>query len=148
MHGGLFPGFFFADGERYFYGFPAQEPWGLKLAEHNVSHDLVADPLRLNRALAPDDEPLVRDFLARFFPSLQPERSKHAVCMYSLTPDKHFVLDIHPECPAVVLGAGFSGHGFKFASVMGEILAELALEGDTQHPIEFLRLSRFAQRRS
>ena len=145
---GTFPGFFFADGERYFYGFPAQEPWGLKLAEHNVSHDPVADPLQLNRALTPDDEPLVRDFLARFFPALQPERSKHAVCMYSMTPDKHFVLDIHPECPAVVLGAGFSGHGFKFASVVGEILAELALDGDTQHPIEFLRLSRFAQRRS
>ena len=145
---GAFPGFFFADGERYFYGFPAQEPWGLKLAEHNVSHDPVADPLQLNRALTPDDEPLVRDFLARFFPALQPERSKHAVCMYSMTPDKHFVLDIHPECPAVVLGAGFSGHGFKFASVVGEILAELALDGDTQHPIEFLRLSRFAQRRS
>ena len=113
-----------------------------------MSHDPVADPLRLNRALAAEDQIPVLDFLARFFPALQPELSKHATCMYSLTPDKNFVLDIHPECPAVVLGAGFSGHGFKFASVVGEILAELALDGDTKHPIEFLRLSRFAQRRS
>ena len=116
---GSFPCFFIADGEQYFYGFPAQDPWGLKLAEHNLSHDPVADPLQLNRALAAGDQPCVLDFLARFFPALQPDLSKHAACMYSLTPDKHFVLDIHSECPAVVLGAGFSGHGFKFAPVSG-----------------------------
>ena len=108
-----------------------------------MSHDPVDDPLQLDRALAGGDQPCVLDFLARYFPALQPELSKYAVCMYSLTPDKNFVLDIHPECPAVVFGAGFSGHGFKFSPVVGEILAELALEGDTQHPIEFLRLSRF-----
>ena len=101
------------------------------------------EKLRVARGLAPDDEPRLLDFLARFFPALQPEFRRHAACMYSLTPDKHFVLDIHPESPAVVLGAGFSGHGFKFAPVIGEILAELALEGTTQHPIDFLRLSRF-----
>ena len=145
---GAFPCFFMADGAHYFYGFPAEVPWGLKVAEHNVSHDPVADPLQLNRALTAGDQRAVLDFLARFFPALQPVLSKYAACMYSLTPDKHFVLDVHPECPAVVLGAGFSGHGFKFAPVVGEILAELALEGDTNHPIEFLRLSRFAQRRS
>ena len=145
---GAFPCFFIADSAHYFYGFPAEVPWGLKVAEHNVSHDPVADPLQLNRALTADDQRAVLDFLGRFFPALQPALSKYAACMYSLTPDKHFVLDIHPECPAVVLGAGFSGHGFKFAPVVGEILAELALEGDTKHPIEFLRLSRFAQRRS
>lgn len=144
---GAMPCFYIADGEDGFYGFPALEPWGLKLAEHNVSHDIVDDPLRLNRALAPEDEPRILDFLARFFPALKPERSKHAVCMYSLTPDQHFILDIHPECPAVVLGAGFSGHGFKFAPVVGEILAELALEGQTRQSIEFLRLSRFEHRR-
>ena len=145
---GEFPCFFIADGAHYFYGFPAEVPWGLKVAEHNVSHDPVADPLQLNRALTAGDQRAVLDFLGRFFPALQPALSKYAACMYSLTPDKHFVLDVHPECPAVVLGAGFSGHGFKFAPVVGEILAELALEGDTNHPIEFLRLSRFAQRRS
>lgn len=145
---GAFPCFFMADGAQYFYGFPAEVPWGLKVAEHNVSHDPVADPLQLNRALTAGDQRAVLNFLARFFPALQPVLSKYAACMYSLTPDKHFVLDVHPECPAVVLGAGFSGHGFKFAPVVGEILAELALEGDTNHPIEFLRLSRFTQRRS
>lgn len=141
---GLFPCFFIADGENYFYGFPAEEPWGLKLAEHNISHDVVVDPLELNRELAVDDEPRILDFLRRFFPALKPELSKHVACMYTLTPDEHFVLDIHPECPAVILGAGFSGHGFKFATVVGEILAELALDGQTRQPADFLRLARFA----
>lgn len=141
---GELPCFFIADGEHYFYGFPAQEPWGLKLAEHNISHDVVGNPLELDCELRPNDEPRVLDFLSRFFPALEPQLKKHAACMYTLTPDKHFVLDIHPECPAVVLGAGFSGHGFKFATVVGEILAELALDGKTRQPIEFLGLSRFA----
>ena len=72
---------------------------------------------------------------------------RHAVCMYTMTPDEHFVLDIHPEYPQVVFGAGFSGHGFKFAPVIGEVLADLALEGDTGHPIGFLRLDRFSGRK-
>ncbi len=142
---GAFPCFFVADGEDYFYGFPAEEPWGLKLAEHNISHDVVSDPLSLNRDLGSNDELRILDFLARFFPALEPELSKYVTCMYSLTPDKHFVVDIHPECPAVVLGAGFSGHGFKFATVVGEILAELALEGRTRQPANFLGLARFTQ---
>jgi len=105
---------------------------------------VVGNPLELDCELRPNDEPRVLDFLSRFFPALEPQLKKHAACMYTLTPDKHFVLDIHPECPAVVLGAGFSGHGFKFATVVGEILAELALDGKTRQPIEFLGLSRFA----
>lgn len=133
------------DSESTFYGFPALEPWGLKVAEHNVvMHKEVRDPLAINRALEADDEEPVRRFVEHFFPQLRARRSRHAVCMYTMTPDEHFVVDIHPECAAVVLAAGFSGHGFKFASVMGEILAELALEGHTRQPIDFLRLQRFA----
>lgn len=134
------------DSENTFYGFPALEPWGLKVADHNVMMDkMVGDPLKINRALEADDEAPVRHFIERFFPQLRARRSRYAVCMYTMTPDEHFVVDIHPECDAVVLAAGFSGHGFKFSSVMGEILAELALEGDTRQPIDFLRLSRFAK---
>ncbi len=133
------------DSDNTFYGFPALEPWGLKVAEHNIiMHKQVRDPLEINRALEADDEAPVRHFVERFFPQLRARRSRHAVCMYTMTPDEHFVVDIHPECAAVVLAAGFSGHGFKFSSVMGEILAELALEGDTRQPIDFLRLRRFA----
>lgn len=64
-------------------------------------------------------------------------------CMYTLTPDENFVIDYHPEHPNLILCGGFSGHGFKFAPVMGEIGAELALNGGSSHDIEFLSLRRF-----
>lgn len=125
------------------YGFPAIEPWGLKVADHNVLKETVERPEGLERDLRPGDERPVMDFLARFMPG-QWRRTRHAVCMYTMTPDEHFVLDRHPEFDQVIIGGGFSGHGFKFASVVGEILADLALKGDTGSPIDFLRLARFA----
>ena len=64
--------------------------------------------------------------------------------MYTMTPDEHFVVDIHPNYSSVVIAAGFSGHGFKFSSVIGEILSDLAIEGITSQPIDFLGLNRFS----
>jgi sarcosine oxidase len=61
-----------------------------------------------------------------------------------MSPDEHFVIGLHPAHPQVALAAGFSGHGFKFASLVGEVLADLALDGRTAHPIGFLRPERFA----
>jgi glycine/D-amino acid oxidase-like deaminating enzyme len=59
-----------------------------------------------------------------------------------MSPDGHFLIDRHPQHPQVILGAGFSGHGFKFTPVLGQALAELAIAGTTSLPIEFLRLNR------
>jgi glycine/D-amino acid oxidase-like deaminating enzyme len=64
--------------------------------------------------------------------------------MYTITPDKHFVIDRHPEHAHVSFACGFSGHGFKFASVVGEILADFAERGETSHSIEMFRATRFA----
>lgn len=66
-----------------------------------------------------------------------------ATCMFTNTPDGHFIVDRHPEHPKVVFGAGFSGHGYEFASVIGEMLADLAVEGRTDHPIDLFGLDRF-----
>ncbi|MEM7479010.1 MAG: FAD-dependent oxidoreductase, partial [Planctomycetota bacterium] len=71
------------------------------------------------------------------------EHVRHLPCMYSMTQDENFVVDRHPEQPQVVFAAGLSGHGFKFTSVLGEILKDLSLLGGTNHPVEFLRLDRF-----
>ncbi|MGI8867183.1 MAG: N-methyl-L-tryptophan oxidase, partial [Rubrobacteraceae bacterium] len=60
-------------------------------------------------------------------------------------PDQHFVLSKHPEHPQVAVACGFSGHGYKFCSVVGEILADLAIEGATPHPIELFSPSRLAK---
>jgi glycine/D-amino acid oxidase-like deaminating enzyme len=62
--------------------------------------------------------------------------------MYTMSPDGHFLVDRHPRWPNVVFAAGLSGHGFKFASVLGELLADLALQGDSPLPYGFLRVSR------
>jgi sarcosine oxidase len=62
--------------------------------------------------------------------------------MYTNTPDEHFVISAHPEHPQVVIACGFSGHGYKFCSVVGEILADLAIEGSTRHPIDLFSPAR------
>ncbi|MFM7186051.1 MAG: FAD-dependent oxidoreductase, partial [Planctomycetota bacterium] len=65
-------------------------------------------------------------------------RTAHEVCLYTMSPDHHFVVGMHPGHPQVAIAAGFSGHGFKFASVIGAVLADLALDGITPLPVGFL----------
>lgn len=133
--------FFFETPAGQFYGFPRLDGQSIKMAEH-TSGDPVADPLTVDRTQHPADLARVAAFLQRFLPSVATTPVKHAVCMYTKSPDGHFFIDRHPDCDRVVLGAGFSGHGFKFTSALGESLAELALEGRSKLPVEFLSLSR------
>ena len=65
------------------------------------------------------------------------------ICLYTNSPDGHFILDHHPANHRAIIAAGFSGHGFKFAPVIGQILADLATTNTTEHPIQFLNLKRF-----
>jgi glycine/D-amino acid oxidase-like deaminating enzyme len=76
-----------------------------------------------------------------YLPGLEPRVVRQQICLYTNTPDDHFIIDQHPEDPNCVFAVGFSGHGFKFAPVIGEILADLAEFGGTNHPIAFLRNS-------
>lgn len=125
-----------------FYGFPSLDRKTLKLAEHSGGLP-VADPLELDRSLTEADVSPVADFIMNAMPDLDPQPVRHAACMYSMSPDGNFIVDRHPEFPNVVFGAGFSGHGFKFTPTLGEALADLALKGATELPIEFLSLKRF-----
>jgi sarcosine oxidase len=87
----------------------------------------------------------MRDWLATRIPSLaQGGWLGSKPCLYTLTPDEHFVIGRHPEHAEVVIACGFSGHGFKFAPVVGEILADLALAGQTRHDIALFDPARFA----
>jgi len=123
------------------YGFPLYSPDGLKLAEH-PGGDPTPGPDSLDRALHPQDEaPLLR-FIGEVLGADAPECRRFSVCMYTSTPDQNFILDHLPGQENVLIAAGFSGHGFKFAPVVGEVMADLALERSTGHPVEFLRLSR------
>jgi sarcosine oxidase len=123
------------------YGFPDYGGPGLKMAEHTGGR-VVSDPATVDRVVRDEDLAVLRQFIADCLPGLAPEAVKHSVCMYTCTPDLHFVLDTHPAHPQVAIACGFSGHGFKFASVAGEIMADLALDGRTALPIGFLRCSR------
>ncbi len=129
-----------------FYGFPHIDEWGVKVARH-TGGDTVADPLHVNRDIDPEDLRLVEDFLAAHLPGVQPRLLHHSVCMYTMTPDEHFLVDRHPRYPQVAFVAGLSGHGFKFTCVLGEALADLATEGRTELPIGFLNCQRGAFRR-
>lgn len=126
----------------FYYGFPVSDSRGHKLARHDGGLP-VADPLHPGRDPLPEDEGDCRTFLETYLPAAAGRLLHHAVCMYTVTPDRHFILDVHPEHPRVVLGAGFSGHGFKFASVIGEILADLSESGRSRLPIERFRIDRF-----
>lgn len=123
------------------YGFP-DFGGGVKAAFHGLGE--VTDPDRLDRAI--DDERDVAPVAAAldaWMPGAAHQFRAAQPCMYTLTTDHDFVVDRHPQHPNLVVCGGFSGHGFKFAPVIGEIAAELALEGGTRHDIDFLSLRRF-----
>ena len=124
------------------YGFPMLPGGlGLKIAHHFQNGP--ADPDSIDRQVQPDDESDFRPTLRRFIPQADGPLLAIRVCMYTNSPDSHFIIDRHPRHECVVLACGFSGHGFKFASVIGEVLADLAVSGRTDLPIEFLGLDRF-----
>lgn len=125
-----------------FYGLPALDADGVKVARHYGAPEL-PDPGGVDwTATAADFEP-VEAFLRGYTTLPRPAPSAAMVCQYTLTPDRHFVIDTHPEYPQVSVACGFSGHGFKFATVVGEILADLALTGRTAHPIAMFGAGRF-----
>jgi len=135
------PTFFYDTPDGYFYGFPAIDGRGLKVAQH-TGGEVVTDPLQVDRELDVTEQAQVATFLQKFLPAVSSEATDHAICLYSMTADEHFIVDRHPEHEQVVFAAGLSGHGFKFTSVLGSILADLAVAGKTSLPIDFLRHDR------
>lgn len=133
--------FFFEVNGGQFYGFPSIDGRTVKLAEH-TGGEPVSDASCVDRALHPNDLPRVADFVRQFLPELDPHPARHSVCLYTKTPDCHFIIDRHPRHRQIVIGAGFSGHGFKFTSSLGESLAELAIESRCTMPVDFLSLRR------
>lgn len=136
-----FPIYMIETAHGLYYGFPVRDSMGHKLARHDAGL-LVTDPLQLDRSQLLEDETDCRRFLETYLPAAAGRLNHHAVCMYTVTPDRHFILDVHPESPRVVIGAGFSGHGYKFASVIGEVLADLSERGKSSLPIGRFQLSR------
>ena len=131
------------DGSNH-YGFPmtADSP-GLKVA-HNAAGP-TTDPDIVGRSPMPGDEETFRGMLQKRIPDADGPLLSLRICLYTNTPDRYFIVDRHPHHSRVVLACGFSGHGFKFATVIGQILADLTTKGKTEHSIDFLGLSRFTK---
>ena len=128
-----------------FYAIPAHDGprGGVKVAFFRAD-GRPADPETIDREVHDDEVEFIRSYLARYVPSLDGDFLYAKTCMYTNTPDEHFVISTHPEYPQVAIAAGFSGHGYKFCSVVGEILADLATDGESRHPIDLFSPVRLA----
>lgn len=129
--------------EGRYYGLPIYNVPGFKLGRYHHRNEQV-DPDTLDRNAYEEDTRLLHDFTKRYFPEAAGPVVSLRVCMFTNTPDEHFVLDLLPGYPQVVVASPCSGHGFKFSSVVGEILADLAQKQSTAHDISIHRASRFA----
>jgi len=139
-----FPVFGVFTEEGRYYGFPSHAVPGFKIGR--VHHLLQkVDPDAIDREVHLEDEDILRQAVNRYFPLAAGKLLDGKTCMYTNTPDEHFMIGTLDGQPQVSVAAGFSGHGFKFASVIGEIMADLAQNGATEHDINLFRLDRFKE---
>jgi sarcosine oxidase len=139
---GAFPVCNLRTSEGHYYAFPVYGVPGFKLGRYHHRYEQT-DPDTVDREIHPEDEAVLRDGIRRYFPDADGPTMAMKTCLFTNSPDEHFILDRHPQHANVAIAAGFSGHGFKFCSVVGEIMADLALEGETHHDLNLFRLGRF-----
>lgn len=123
------------------YGLPSNEYPGLmKICYHSGSE---TEPDERDRQTSQEDIAILSSFVSKSFPGLDPTPAVVEQCMYTVTPDSDFILDQHPSHSNIIIGAGFSGHGFKLAPVVGKILCELALGKTPSFDLSPFRITRF-----
>ena len=134
---------FFVDApESQFYCITSVDGETIKIGMH-TGGEVISNPSDLSRQVTDDDERPISQFAGKYLGGIKPQASRSVICMYSMTPDGHFLLDRLPELP-IVVAAGFSGHGFKFTSVLGEVAADMVQRGQTGLDIGFLSVGRFS----
>ena len=144
-----FPCWTFADPSvnGIYYGFPSlpsssfEESIGIKFAHHTKGK--LSDPDIVNKNVSKEEEKTLVEAITKFIPKGIETITTTKTCLYTYSPDEDFILDFYNNNEDVVIASGFSGHGFKFASVIGEILSELITKGKSIHPINFLKSNRF-----
>jgi sarcosine oxidase len=128
--------------EGRYYGFPVFAVPGFKFGRYHHFEES-GEAEHLSREAFREDEAVLRDFAERYFPDGAGPTMILKACLFTNTPDRHFLIDLHPDHPQVSFAAGFSGHGYKFASVVGEIMADLVEHRSTRHDISLFKLARF-----
>jgi monomeric sarcosine oxidase len=142
-----FPVFLAETPKGIFYGFPLHDHPAFKIARHGGGV-YFNDPSDVPREFDENDATQLRDFLTHYMHDVSNELLEGKICLYTMTPDEHFIIDAHPEFSHCFLAAGFSGHGFKFAPAVGEILADFCMTGTTKHLIDDFRIKRFMPQRN
>lgn len=137
-----FPVFNLKVAEGRYYGLPVHGVPGFKIGRYHHLEER-ADMDTIDRSTHPRDEAVLREFAERYFPDGSGPTMSLQVCAFTNTADGHFILDAHPEYPNVYVASPCSGHGFKFCSVIGEVMADLATTGETSHDIVLHGLARF-----
>lgn len=141
---GRFPVFILTTPVGHFYGFPEFGVPGFKIGKYHHRAEPV-DPDEPARVVDAQDEDVLRDCVGTFFPGANGPLVRTSTCMFTNTPDEHFIIDRLPDAPEVLVVSACSGHGFKFCSVVGEIVADLTGEGGSAHDLSLFRLDRFAE---
>lgn len=140
---GNFPVFNVAVEEGRYYGFPVFGIPGFKVGRYHHLGEQIETADTWDREPNAQDEAVLREFTERYFPEAAGPLLTAQACMFTNTPDEHFIVDTLPGEERVIVASPCSGHGFKFSAVIGEILADLAVDGTSRHDIELFRLGRF-----
>jgi len=138
-----FPVFILESEYGHHYGLPAYGRMGVKIAKHHHREEAV-DPDACDRTVSALDEAAIRAPLGVYLPGANGRLLAAQTCLYTMTPDGTFIIGATPGYPHVVIASSCCGHGFKFSPVIGEILADLAMRGETEHDVAQFRLQRFA----
>lgn len=140
-----FPGFIFQLPDQMYYGFPSIDGCGLKIGRMDGGQ--IVDPDSINRqfGIYDEDEGDIRGFLETFMPQAAGRLLQGKVCIFTRTPDEDFIIDRHPDYDHVIIAGGFSGHGFKFGSAVGETLANMALGKAIEFDLSSFRVNRFQE---
>ncbi len=139
---GQFPVFNMETPSGRYYGFPNDRAEGFKIGKYYHLRQRVGDPYRLDRECHPEDEAVLREAIKKYFPEANGSTRKMAACMFTNSPDGHFILDRYPGESDIFVAAGFSGHGFKFCSVIGKIMTDFCLDQQPSWEIRRFGLER------
>lgn len=132
----------YTDPLRTFYGLPQIDTAGVKVGWHHGGKPIQPDE---KRVFDETNDTAVRQFVRQRLPHLHPTPTTKLTCLYTNTPDYHFILDTLPHQPRLTIGAGFSGHGFKFAPIIGQLLTEIALGRPTAVNVQSFAHGRFTR---
>ncbi|MEJ8776595.1 N-methyl-L-tryptophan oxidase [Pseudogracilibacillus sp. ICA-222130] len=143
-----FPCFYIEDETETYgaYGFPNINETGLKIGRDDGGMPMDPEKLTQDFGTYPSDEADLRYFLERFIPGANNALKEGKTCLYTNSADEHFIIDVDPQSEHIFYACGFSGHGFKFASSIGEALVKSALEGKLHATLDMFRLERFTAR--